>query len=241
MPLIEGAMKPREEELRPPGANGPPAAPPEGPEEAPQGPQDASAPAGEGEDGGEGGSLSPEDQQMLEQVVLGGVAMLHGIASPMNPGTATPEQRQLAEEARKGILGQLKAGADQPVKTLARITVRLIEALKQQSSGNFPAQVVPQAASELIYEVCRLAQASGAFHASPGEKRQALIVAYSQLSQMFPSGRDEVEGFMRSQDPKQLQEQMQADMQQPEKGYGKPPPARAQPEPEPEPAEEEEY
>lgn len=157
-----------------------------------------------------GDQATAQEQEAFEKVVLAGLAVLHGIANPSDPDNATPEQQQQSDQLRRDIVANLKARADQPTNALADTTVMLVDQLDGQAQGKIPREVIIPAAGELLDEVAKVAQRSGAFQVPEQAKRAAVTLTVLMLMQKYKATREEIQEFLNGLDKKQFTAEIQS-------------------------------
>ena len=145
----------------------------------------------------QGGEVPPEDQQ----------GEAYNDASEPAPGEQEAYNKVVTaglnilyanETTQANVVKQLRAGADDPARSLAQFAVMIVNTLDEKSGGQIPEDVIFPASVEFLEELAELANESGAMKVNQNIVDKASQALVYELSKVYQVSEQEVEQFMQS-------------------------------------------
>jgi hypothetical protein len=102
------------------------------------------------------------------------------------------------ESTQKEIVEQLKAGINNPAKSISDTSLMIITQLDRKSGNNIPNAVILHAAAEILEQVSELAKSADLFPVDAAVMGHAAQLMVVDLAEEYGVNPDEVKGIMSS-------------------------------------------
>jgi hypothetical protein len=132
---------------------------------------------------------SSEDQDAYEQVVMTGMKVLFD-----------------EESTQKEIIEQLKAGGNNPAKSISDVSTMIITQLDKRSGGSIPETVILPAAAEILEQVSELAESADLFPVDEAVMAHAAQLMVVDLAEEYGVNQDEIQEMLNSTDQAELKQ-----------------------------------